>query len=215
MTKRFYIKLEDIIRLAYDIDPNAKVRPYDALEADSGMDMGTMLTTFIRDGDPVADTDNSALTEFKKYIFPKYLGEVIDYIDIDYDFIWQTPDTPSSEAVIDYLASPESVLGKIYVWWQNTLNYYPDLIKLYSDNKTNLMNQINSNVINKFNDTPQNVNDSFASDDYVTNITQISTGTDGDSMINRLNDIRNKIENLYNTWCNGFERFIITVNKGE
>ena len=88
-----------------------------------------------------------------------------------------------------------------------TQDRYSTLIKLYTQNKNDLLKQISttSTRVSRFNDTPQDEG-VFSSDEHTTNLTEDNTtaSTDKDSLIIRLAEIQNNFENLYKNWLEEF-----------
>lgn len=97
-----------------------------------------------------------------------------------------------------------------------TQDRYLTLIKLYTQNKNDLLKQISttSSRVSRFNDTPQDEG-VFASDEHTTNLTEDTqtASTDKDSLIIRLAEIQNNFENLYKNWLEEFtDLFIEELN---
>lgn len=97
-----------------------------------------------------------------------------------------------------------------------TQDRYLTLIKLYTQNKNDLLKQISttSRRESRFNDTPQDEG-IFSSDQHTTNLTEDNTTafTDKDSLIIRLAEIQNNFENLYKNWLEEFtDLFIEELN---
>ena len=93
-----------------------------------------------------------------------------------------------------------------------TQDRYLALIKLYTQNKNDLLKQISttSSRVSRFNDTPQDEG-VFTSDEHTTNLTEDNTtaSTDKDSLIIRLSEIQNNFENLYKNWVEQFATIFI------
>lgn len=96
-----------------------------------------------------------------------------------------------------------------------TFNKYLPIIKAYKEKEGELMDKLasESDTISRFNDTPQAGGD-FADEDHTTNATTAhsETKSDYETPINRLREIRDKYENLYNAWALDFD---ILFTKGE
>lgn len=91
--------------------------------------------------------------------------------------------------------------------FNNTYEKYEVLYNIYQDNKNTLMRQLSvvSNVVNKFNDTPQD-SGNFEDEDHTTNIniTNGSTSTDDGTPMTRIDEIDRKLKNLFLRWSNEF-----------
>lgn len=93
-----------------------------------------------------------------------------------------------------------------------TYDKYASLLDYYNEAKNKLMDPISSESesIGRFNDTPQNGGD-FADDVHTTNITKAKTTNkiDGDTKINRLEEIENKLHSYLYKWSNEFDKMFI------
>ena len=89
---------------------------------------------------------------------------------------------------------------------------YLAILKVYDDNKNNLMNPVSivSEGISRFNDTPQDEGD-FANDEHTTNLTQDhrETSNDIDTIMGRIKEIESNYNNVLLDWSNEFERLFI------
>ena len=121
-------------------------------------------------------------------------------------------------------ASETEEQNEVYArWWKfdfiplfvNTWDKYTKLINLYEAKKNNLLDQVKSSSrsVNTFNDTPQ----SSADSDLWTDMDHISTSgknqqegaTDSTTPIERLDEIRRKLEDIYSEWINELGRCFI------
>lgn len=133
---------------------------------------------------------------WQNYIWPKFYDLPICYSDDD-----SIADDDSEKVFSNYI-------GAIVAWMDSSDSYYSILIKNLEDNKTKLLNQIKSNSIQRFNDTPQNGGD-FSDDNHTTNTTSNEAYTDGGTVLSRLNEIENNLKRLYEQWSDEFRKFII------
>ena len=96
-----------------------------------------------------------------------------------------------------------------------TFNKYCPILKAYEAKENSLMARLGSesHTISRFNDTPQEGGD-FADEDHTTNATTADneTASDYETPINRLREIRDKFENIYNAWARDFD---ILFTQGE
>ena len=155
-----------------------------------------------RTGGQTNDTEDAAIKVWHQYIYPRYWGNVIDYCDND------SEDDLTSIELTNHWHSTETTLWKIYSWWISSKEYYIPLIELYEDEAEHLMDQVRTISINKFNDTPQQAG-TWTGDDYVSSISKNESVTDANTVIGRIKEIRDKIENLYETWSNEFRKWVI------
>ena len=120
----------------------------------------------------------------------------------------------------DYVVRTENedTVEQAYVDWMTdfvyildlTYNKYKKLIELYQSEENNLMKQLESTGIVKFNDTPQNTGN-FEGDDYTTNVSTTTSKTDSGTIISRLSEIRALYDDIYTAWSNEFKHFFITT----
>ena len=97
-----------------------------------------------------------------------------------------------------------------------TYDKYATLLTIYATNKNDLLAKIktSSGSITRFNDTPQvPEGDSHTLDDdeYVTNITKSKgdSETDGDTIMARIREIQDSIQNVLLNWSNEFDKIFI------
>ena len=120
----------------------------------------------------------------------------------------------------DYVVRTENedTVEQAYLDWMTdfvyildlTYNKYKKLIELYQNEENNLMKQLESTGVVKFNDTPQNTGN-FEGDDYTTNVSTTTSKTDSGTIISRLSEIRALYDDIYTAWSNEFKHFFITT----
>ena len=94
----------------------------------------------------------------------------------------------------------------------DTHDYYMNMLSLYKDNQSKLMDDIKAASKNKvkFNDTPQNSNGSgtYEGDDYITHFTSTEgeTSSELNSKIMRLKEIQDNYRDMMSAWVRDFER---------
>ena len=98
---------------------------------------------------------------------------------------------------------------------QRTSPYYETLLKVYDDNKNNLLNQVKSltNSLNKFNDTPQIESSNIEGDNYTTNLTKstIEVSSDINTLMSRINEIQTNYRNLFKDWINELMKLVYNL----
>ena len=88
----------------------------------------------------------------------------------------------------------------------NTWNKYAQLIKIYKEKEGDLLDRVksSSHSLNTFNDTPQSAADSDLWDDMDHTTTSAKNAQEGDSdfatPMERLDEIRRKLEDIYSDW---------------
>lgn len=133
---------------------------------------------------------------WQDYIWPKFYDKAICYTD-DEDIA-----DDDSEKVFS------NFIGPIISWMSSSDAKYSLLIKNQEDHKTKLLDQIKSQSISRFNDTPQNQGQ-YDDNAHNTNTTKNETSTDGGTVLSRLNEIEDHLTRLYEEWSNEFRKFII------
>ena len=132
---------------------------------------------------------------FRDYIWPRFYQEAIIYVDSDEDK--------------DFLEKfCRTKVGQIFAWWMSSTEKYSILIQNLNNNKTKLLDDVKSSSIARFNDTPQNSGD-FSDDNHTSNITTTTSSSNVGTMMQRLNEIEDKIKQLYLDWSDEFRKFII------
>lgn len=141
---------------------------------------------------------------FQNYIYPKFKEHALCYLDLGHGN-WDCPERPDidDEECDDMV---QELIGRMYSWLVSSTEKYEKLIGLYNDNKAHLLDNIKA--ITKFSDTPMD-GGSFLDDNHVTTATQSETqlGT----IMTRLDEVNNKLRNMYEMWANEFKKFIIYV----
>lgn len=132
------------------------------------------------------------------YIYPHFRKSVIIISDEE------LAGEPLKREFADWLFSYCSIL-------QDSLPKYETLITNYEDQEYNLMQDIKTKSTNKFNDTPQNEDDNFAGDNYVSNISTSESATNGSTPAVRLAEIREVWTNLFYEWRDLFKPLFYTM----
>ena len=156
---------------------------------------------------PIYGNSNKAerklLIEFMcHYLFPRY---------------WESYLLPWGEE--DTAAEKERVYKRFFDRFIElltaTFGKYVPIIKAYKAKEAGLLARLGSQTdnITRFNDTPQEGGD-FSDEDHTTTATTATTTTESDfeTPINRLKEVRDKWENIYNAWALDFD---ILFTKGE
>lgn len=104
----------------------------------------------------------------------------------------------------------EKVLRKFSYIYNTTKDRYLTLIDIYTNQKANLLNKVESNSIQRFNDTPQNGGD-WSDDEHTSNITRTESSNDFTPLMDRINEIQNKLRNIQKDWEDEFKGIFITI----
>lgn len=123
----------------------------------------------------------------------------------------------NKDNINDFITAEEEahelgLLGQsIWSIYIDTQQRYRALINIYSDELNNLMNQVETDSETRFNDTPQNlpVNDGYAADNYTTTITSSKVKSDGTSVINRIDEVQQKLRDIYADWAFQFNKLVM------
>ena len=141
-----------------------------------------------------AETDESQVC-FREYIWPRFYNEAIIYTDLD-----------ENEDFLEKFCKTK--VGQIFSWFKASTEKYSLLIQNLTNNKAKLLDDVKSSSVARFNDTPQNSGD-FSDDQHTSNITTTENSSNAGTMMQRLNEIEDKIKQLYIDWSNEFRKFII------
>lgn len=136
-----------------------------------------------------------AYTCFANYIWPRFYQEAIIYVDSDEDTTF-----------VDKFCTTK--VGQIFAWWKSSMDKYIMLIQNLEANKSKLLDDVKSSSIARFNDTPQNSGD-FSDDPHTSTITKTENSSNVGTMMQRLNEIEDRIKQLYLDWSDEFRKFII------
>lgn len=151
---------------------------------------------------PTGEAENrKILLEFLvQYLFPKYW----------FLYVYPCGDSESDSAKV-YKSFFNRFSQLIIATWGK----YAPIIKAFKEKEGNLLARLGSESTNltRFNDTPQNTGD-FKDEAHTTTATQSTneTSSDYETPINRLAEIREKFENVYNAWAQDFD---ILFTRGE
>ena len=143
-------------------------------------------------------TDEAAnrkiLLEFLvQYLFPKYW----------FLYVYPCGDSEEDSSKV-YKAFFNRFAQLIVATWGK----YVPIVKAFKEKEASLLARLGSesSVLTRFNDTPQNTGD-FKDEAHTTTATQSTneTSSDYETPINRLKEIRDKFENVYNAWAQDFD----------
>lgn len=124
----------------------------------------------------------------------KYSENWIAYNDVDY---W-----PGIEPV-EEIPTNDKWLKKFKFIYEASKDRYEVLINNYNTQKDNLMNQLESNNVTKFNDTPSDNRD-LTGNGFTSTVTTSNSKIDNTTVMNRLSEIYNSFRNLYKNWVDEF-----------
>lgn len=154
-----------------------------------------MYSSFI----PESHLDDAIMQPITNTLWCKYFanGHLKDYV------VRTENEDTVEQAYVDWMTDFVYILDLTY-------NKYKKLIELYQSEENNLMKQLESTGVVKFNDTPQNTGN-FEGDDYTTNVSTTTSKTDSGTIISRLSEIRALYDDIYTAWSNEFKHFFITT----
>lgn len=154
-------------------------------------------------------TSDSVSQKLLSYIWNNISHRNVVSIDVVHPYWEQVSKEDVSE---DDLEEAKAELAQV-IWsiYQDTQDRYRTLIDIYNDELDSLLDQIKTNSETRFNDTPQNlpVNDGYAADNYTTTITTSNAATDGTSKINRIDEIQQKLKDLFADWAFEFNKLVL------
>ena len=123
-------------------------------------------------------------------------------------FIEAEPSIQTDRDLYDEIT--EKVLRKFSYVYNTTKDRYLALLDIYANQKANLLNKVESNTIQRYNDTPQNGGD-WSDDEHTSNITRIENSNDFTPLMDRINEIQNKLRNIQKDWEDEFKGIFITI----
>ena len=123
-------------------------------------------------------------------------------------FIETEPSIQTNRTLYDEIT--EKVLRKFSYVYNTTKDRYLTLIDIYTNQKANLLNKVESNSIQRYNDTPQNGGD-WSDDEHTSNITRTESSNDFTPLMDRINEIQNKLRNIQKDWEDEFKGIFITI----
>lgn len=222
--KEYYFSFQEIVKsiTTSNIIPYTKVEGYDSLF----YYFMTLLYAYM-DNTPLEtfsfiewDTENSSYENANEHVvkmFNVLYGRFYKhaFIKLDHEEIMSTDKGKVVENVINLL----SLIEQTFPRYKATLDAYSSQAQtLLAKIKSTSGSGSNSTMLNKHNDTPQNVG-SWDTDTYTTDVnktttesqSQIVNETDKDTPIMRLNEIQTLYRNLIKDWTDEMERCFYEV----
>lgn len=151
--------------------------------------------------------DAKTQTLINKYIYPKYCEETIAWYDLEPCSTPIEVRENATEEELEFLFKSFTIqFARILV---ETFEKYSKLIELQNSIKNKLLDKVESEteVKNRFNDTPQNASPDFWNDDeHATNI-NVQTQTNKAELatpIQRLAEVEQNIKDYYTMWAYEF-----------
>lgn len=140
-------------------------------------------------------------TLFNEYLVPYHLFDTI---------IISTNEYPELKSKTYYYFEIEwhTWFGKFLSIFNRTQNKYIKLIGLYEAEANNLMQDIKTLSINRYNDTPQNAGD-FSDDLHTSTINKHETSTPLVTKMARLEEIHRYWKDIYEEWAKEFRGIFI------
>lgn len=204
MVTRFYYTLKDIASLKFETYFDY-VGDEDDVEVGLGrLVMDTIEGVFSQRWTGLDTTINKKM--FTEYLWPEFQDQTVLYIDVEHN-PWEQPEEPDEDDIIEAFSeqAPQWVR-----WYQESSERYGKLIGLLTGIESKLMDQLGSENMTLFTDTPQNGSGWLsAQDDFVTNATKVTNKADVATPIARLKEVQDNLRNYYVDWADGFSRFVI------
>lgn len=148
-----------------------------------------------------AQMDTYVSILFNEYLVPYHLFDTIIISPYEYpDLQNKTYDTFDKEW--------HKWFGKFLAIFNRTQSKYIKLITLYEAEANNLMQDIKTLSINRYNDTPQNSGD-YSDDSHTSTINKHETSTPLVTKMARLEEIRRYWRDIYEEWAKEFRGIFI------
>lgn len=148
---------------------------------------------------------NNAFEDIYNSLVLKYKGYGVIYRD----FIAPYQSEPAELTIDD--DDVIRFIDKIVIIYNETKDRYLQLLKYYDDANNKLMDKMETESVQRYNDTPQN-GGYFDDDGHTTSITTNTSKSDLTPIIDRLTDIRNKMVDIKKEWADEFKGLFIIID---
>lgn len=145
--------------------------------------------------------DTHAHTLFNEYLVPYHLFDTIIISPYEYTDL-------QNKSYITFEREWHTWFGKFLAIFNRTQSKYIKLITLYEAEANNLMQDIKTLSINRYNDTPQNGGD-YSDDSHTSTINKHETSTPLVTKMARLEEIRRYWRDIYEEWAKEFRGIFI------
>lgn len=209
ITSRFYYSLAELVSKEdyYIINYHDPYTTPGELVLGWGVEE-TVSNIFSGVGDMFSSSDNIS-KELMAHIWANISHKYVMCFDVVHP-VWQQitkDDIDSTE-----LNKEKKLLGQsIWSIYIDTQERYRALIGIYTNELNDLLAKIETDSETRFNDTPQNfpVSDGYAADNYTTTITGTKVKTDGTSIMNRIDEVQQKLRDIYADWAFQFNKLVM------
>lgn len=146
-------------------------------------------------------------------VYSKYSNEVIGESSFTPNF-----ETNESGVIIDSNTQNlvYNFLSSYLEIYEETKEYYLNLLNIYKDNINKLLDKVESTGSNKtyYNDTPQNSGGVFEEDLYTSSFNKMtsSSSTDLTTKMNRIKEIQDSMKMVIKDWLKEFRQIFIEYN---
>lgn len=166
----------------------------------------------IGSGDQFENSD-SISKELMKHIWPNISHRLVLCLEVKHPS-WVVV---NKDNIADFVSNDEyqyekNLLGQsIWSLYIDTQQRYRALINIYTNELNDLLRQVETDSETRFNDTPQNlpVSDGYAADNYTTTITSSKVKSDGTSVMNRIDEVQQKLRDVYADWAFEFNKLVL------
>lgn len=206
-SKRAYYDFSDMITMIAE-----RTGPYDMEQKNISW---PSITAAILENTTLQDIrTNEANTLLRKYLYPRFFESVVAFYDLP---VW---DEPATVQTYSDLTIPRALYGTFWREMTNRLietqSRYKKLLDLYASKENELLARVGSNTVvkNRFNDTPQNASPDFWNDDAhatTASLQEQNTVADSGTVIQRLEEIRLNLRNIYKDWADEFAPLFMEV----
>ena len=228
LTTRWYYSLEELLEMVNEHDELDWNIYQDAVANDNDVEQGLggvvdiLIENQKNSVSSLDDTESKKM--FTSYLWPEFRNAIVLYVDTVTP-PWEEAEEPEYDEV--YAALQEEIT-RWARWYKDSYERYSVLINGYKSIENKLLAKVTTTVdssgsnssenIQTNNDTPQE-GGNYLSDPYVNSashnegtsqlISNSVTATDLNTPIERLNEVRQKLHNLYADWADEFARFVI------
>lgn len=170
-------------------------------------------TTIFKLGGFVNMNFDDNFKELFNRVYSKYSNEVIGESSFTPNF-----ETNESGVIIDSNTQNlvYNFLSSYLEIYEETKEYYLNLLNIYKDNINKLLDKVESTGSNKtyYNDTPQNSGGVFEEDLYTSSFNKMtsSSSTDLTTKMNRIKEIQDSMKMIIKDWLKEFRQIFIEYN---
>jgi hypothetical protein len=146
-----------------------------------------------------------------QYVLPKIWKRTAVRTEAEIDFTF----TAASPSLLEISQNKQNdneeltdLISRVGSYLISSIKYYSTIIDAYQSKITELLADVKTSDVQKFNEMPQTA--TVDTDDHLTSITQNDSSSNAGTPIERLKEIRDDLDNTYQRWADEFiQKFAI------